>query len=556
MTRRQRIADLTTFALPSQPALVPRRPRGGLRADHRRRRRRQERDVAVAGRRRGRARTGRGRPARRLTRGKADSAPAWSPDGTRIAFLRARRRAGGAAVAAARRRRRTRAGDLAAARRRGARLVARRDQDRVRARPVDAERRARRGRRGAGPAGRRAARRRPARLQGRRGRAAAHRPQAPARARPRQRPGQAGHRGRLARRRPGLVARLGPARVRRRRPRRTRTCATAPPSTRWTCPAAFAQPRARRARRGARRARAWTPDGSALIVAGSASACRSGTCACCGSPSTPPGSVTDLAGSLDRNVMPGGPGYPGGRPQLADGGRTVRVLRPGPRAARTLTRFPPTGAPRRGPVVAGAGRVVSGLSVAGPGRAAVALATPDSYGEIVVVDLASGAETVLTGHGAAPGTASRSTPARSASSRSPTAPSCRAGWSATRAPAGPGPVLLDVHGGPHNAWNGAADPAHLYHQVLAERGWTVLIVNPRASDGYGEDVLHRGRRRLGRRRRPGLPRAARRAGRRGHRRPGPARRHRLLLRRLHDLLPDQPGRPVRRRRGRRRASAT
>jgi len=47
-------------------------------------------------------------------------------------------------------------------------------------------------------------------------------------------------------------------------------------------------------------------------------------------------------------------------------------------------------------------------------------------------------------------------------------------------------VLLDVHGGPHNAWNGAADPAHLYHQVLAEHGWTVLIVNPRASDGYGE----------------------------------------------------------------------
>ena len=40
--------------------------------------------------------------------------------------------------------------------------------------------------------------------------------------------------------------------------------------------------------------------------------------------------------------------------------------------------------------------------------------------------------------------------------------------------AGPGPLLLDVHGGPHNAWNGAADPAHLYHQVLAARGWTVL----------------------------------------------------------------------------------
>ena len=45
------------------------------------------------------------------------------------------------------------------------------------------------------------------------------------------------------------------------------------------------------------------------------------------------------------------------------------------------------------------GRVVSGLSVAG-GTAVVALATPTSYGEIVALDLASGAETVLTDHGA------------------------------------------------------------------------------------------------------------------------------------------------------------
>ena len=43
MTRRQRIADLTTFALPSQPALSPDGARGRVRAHHRRRRRRQER---------------------------------------------------------------------------------------------------------------------------------------------------------------------------------------------------------------------------------------------------------------------------------------------------------------------------------------------------------------------------------------------------------------------------------------------------------------------------------------------------------------------------------
>jgi dipeptidyl aminopeptidase/acylaminoacyl peptidase len=46
--------------------------------------------------------------------------------------------------------------------------------------------------------------------------------------------------------------------------------------------------------------------------------------------------------------------------------------------------------------------------------------------------------------------------------------------------------LLDIHGGPHNAWNGSADPVHLYHQVLAGSGWTILVLNPRASDGYGE----------------------------------------------------------------------
>ena len=51
---------------------------------------------------------------------------------------------------------------------------------------------------------------------------------------------------------------------------------------------------------------------------------------------------------------------------------------------------------------------------------------------------------------------------------------------------GPRPLLLDVHGGPHNAWNAAADEMHLYHQELAARGWAVLLVNPRGSDGYGE----------------------------------------------------------------------
>lgn len=49
-----------------------------------------------------------------------------------------------------------------------------------------------------------------------------------------------------------------------------------------------------------------------------------------------------------------------------------------------------------------------------------------------------------------------------------------------------GPLLVDVHGGPHNAWAPHSDPAHLYHQELATQGWTILTLNVRASDGYGE----------------------------------------------------------------------
>jgi dipeptidyl aminopeptidase/acylaminoacyl peptidase len=227
---------------------------------------------------------------------------------------------------------------------------------------------------------------------------------------------------------------------------------------------------------------AWTPDGSALIVVGTTSV-PFGHLRLLRVPLDPAGSVTDLAGSLDRNVMPGGPGYPGGLPALADGGAAV-VFCVRDRGCSHAYAVPADGSGAPVPVIAGAGRVVSGLSLAG-GTVAVVLATPDSYGEIVVVDLASGAETVLTAHGASAGDAELYV--RQEREFTISDGTAVQGW-LVRDPAatGPQPVLLDVHGGPHNAWNGAADPAHLYHQVLAERGWTVLIVNPRASDGYGE----------------------------------------------------------------------
>ena len=192
------------------------------------------------------------------------------------------------------------------------------------------------------------------------------------------------------------------------------------------------------------------------------------------------GETVELSGSLDRNVMPGATAYPGGRPQEHDG-RIYFCVRD--RGCTSLWSVALDGTGAR-PVLAGDDRVVGGLSVAA-GNAAITLATGTSYGEIAVVDLSTGASTVLTEHGSALNdvqlfpreertfTISDGTQVQAWLVRDPDR-------------SGPTPVLLDIHGGPHNAWNGAADEVHLYHQELAARGWTVLLVNPRGSDGYGE----------------------------------------------------------------------
>lgn len=187
------------------------------------------------------------------------------------------------------------------------------------------------------------------------------------------------------------------------------------------------------------------------------------------------GAVVDLSGHLDRNVMPGGPAYPGARPvETADGRVLFAVRDRGCSHLRDLD----------GPVLAGAGRVVSGLAVAG-GTAVVALATPASYGELVALDLATGTETVLTDHGASLGDVVLFGPEERTF---PVSDGTEVQAWLVRDPDrdGPLPLLLDVHGGPHNAWNAAADEMHPYHQELAARGWAVLLVNPRGSDGYGE----------------------------------------------------------------------
>lgn len=55
-------------------------------------------------------------------------------------------------------------------------------------------------------------------------------------------------------------------------------------------------------------------------------------------------------------------------------------------------------------------------------------------------------------------------------------------------------VLVDLHGGPHGAWNPFFPEWDLYHQMLVQRGWMVLLPNISGSDGYGggfRSAIHR-----------------------------------------------------------------
>lgn len=207
------------------------------------------------------------------------------------------------------------------------------------------------------------------------------------------------------------------------------------------------------------------------------------------------GELTSLTPDLDRTVMGGSAGYPGGAPAYSGDGRLWFCARD---AGRTvLYSRDPGGVVRQHDL--GEGTQVSGLTVAGQ-LVVVSLADPVNPGELRLLSLGDsrgdgpGGEPVLA---AEPLTANLATSLPGVAYL-PTKPVTFQisdgvtvhGW-LLRAPEtqGAAPTLLDIHGGPHNAWSGVADTAHLYHQVLAAQGWNVLTLNPRASDGYGREFL-------------------------------------------------------------------
>lgn len=221
----------------------------------------------------------------------------------------------------------------------------------------------------------------------------------------------------------------------------------------------------------------WTPDGAHVIAAG-----RTDTAVGNADLLLFPldgGAVRSITGALDRNVMPGGPGYPGGMPQFDGAGNLVFCLRDN--GYSHVHRIAIDGSDAT-PLVTGTANV-SGLSVVGS-AAAIVLATPDSFGDVALVDVADGTTRTLTSFGVVADLDLVPAEERRFTISDGTVVT---GWLRRDPDAtGPLPLLLDVHGGPHNAWNGAADLIHPYHQVLARRGWAILTLNPRGSDGYGD----------------------------------------------------------------------
>ncbi|MFG3438202.1 prolyl oligopeptidase family serine peptidase [Nonomuraea sp. NPDC047897] len=219
----------------------------------------------------------------------------------------------------------------------------------------------------------------------------------------------------------------------------------------------------------------WFPDASALLATGS-TAVRIGHVQLLRLP-LDGGEPADLAGALDRNVMPGGPEWPGGTPQFAADGTVVFCVRD--RGSTLLYRG-------TDPVPLPPGTSVAGLSLAGDLAAAVTV-TGVSHGEISLIGLGTGEARQLTDHTrrALPDVEFIQPEEREFTVSDGTVVH---GW-IVRDPAttGAGPLLLDAHGGPHLAWAPNLEPAHPYHQLLAAQGWTVLLLNVRASDGYGEE---------------------------------------------------------------------
>ncbi|WP_228553898.1 S9 family peptidase [Catenulispora pinisilvae] len=225
----------------------------------------------------------------------------------------------------------------------------------------------------------------------------------------------------------------------------------------------------------------WYPDASALLVTGRTSLSVGHLNLLHQSVAEPAAPPKLLAADQDRNVMPGAPGYPGALAQFHGDDIIYAVRDHGTSRLRRL----PAGSDTAHYLDLPPRLAISGAKVASAaGVVAFVYSDETTFAEVGVMDLGSGEFTRLTEHTATVGIKPLVYQDRNFTiSDGTTVPGF-----VLRDPAAPigGPLLVDVHGGPHNAWSPQADAIHLYHHELVARGWTILLLNIRGSDGYGE----------------------------------------------------------------------
>ncbi len=120
---------------------------------------------------------------------------------------------------------------------------------------------------------------------------------------------------------------------------------------------------------------------------------------------------------------------------------------------------------------------VNGHAAAGD-RVVAAVARPDSFGELVLVE--DGVARTLTSFGARAAASGIALPRELTVTGRDGYPVH--GWVATPEGDGPFPVILQIHGGPFASYG-----VHLFDetQVLVDAGYAVVYSNPRGSAGYG-----------------------------------------------------------------------
>ncbi|NLP86105.1 S9 family peptidase [Microbacterium sp. CFH 90308] len=124
------------------------------------------------------------------------------------------------------------------------------------------------------------------------------------------------------------------------------------------------------------------------------------------------------------------------------------------------------------------GDVEVGGHAAHDGRILASVARPDSFGELVLIE--AGEARTLTAFGAGAAASGIALPRELTVDGRDGYPVH--GWVATPEGDGPFPVILQIHGGPYASYG-----IHLFDetQVLVDAGYAVVYCNPRGSAGYG-----------------------------------------------------------------------